>query len=99
MLKRKIYGRLLEWKREKNGSTALMIEGARRIGKSFIAELFAQNEYDSYILIDFSKAPSIIKSWFDFKICSPSPSACARIRWLRKGRLLPNVHSTEQSHY
>ncbi len=65
MLKRKIYGRLLDWKQEKNGSTALMIEGARRIGKSFIAELFAQNEYESYILIDFSKAPSIVKSWFN----------------------------------
>lgn len=62
---RKIYGRLLEWKREKNGSTALMIEGARRVGKSFITEWFAQNEYESYILIDFSKAPSIVKSWFD----------------------------------
>ncbi len=65
MLKRKIYGRILEWKREKNGSTALMIEGARRIGKSFIVELFARNEYGSYILIDFSKAPSIVKSWLD----------------------------------
>lgn len=65
MLKRKIYGKLLEWKQDKNGSTALMIEGARRIGKSYIAEAFAQNEYESYILIDFSKAPDIVKSWFD----------------------------------
>lgn len=65
MLKRKIYGRLLEWKQEKNGTTALLIEGARRIGKSFIAELFARNEYESYILVDFSKAPDMVKSWFD----------------------------------
>lgn len=64
MLKRKIYGELLEWKREKDGTTALLIEGARRIGKSFIAELFARNEYESYILVDFSKAPDMVKSWF-----------------------------------
>lgn len=65
MLKRKIYDELLKWKREKNGSTALMVEGARRIGKSYIVEEFARNEYDSYIMIDFSKAPKMVKSWFD----------------------------------
>lgn len=65
MLKRKVYGQLLEWKREKNGSTALLIEGARRIGKSFIAELFAKNEYESYIMIDFTTAPPMVKAWFD----------------------------------
>ena len=64
-MKRKIYDRLLEWKREKDGTTALLIEGARRIGKSYIAEEFARNEYESYILIDFSKAPSRVRSWFD----------------------------------
>ena len=64
-MKRKIYDKLVRWKREKNGSTALLIEGARRIGKSYIAEEFARNEYESYILIDFSKAPSSVKSWFD----------------------------------
>lgn len=65
MLKRRIYDELLKWKREKNGSTALMVEGARRIGKSYIVEEFARNEYDSYIMIDFSKAPKMVKSWFD----------------------------------
>ena len=65
MMKRKIYNQMLEWKRKKDGSTALLIEGARRIGKSFIAEEFARNEYRSYILIDFSKAPSRVRSWFD----------------------------------
>lgn len=65
MLKRKIYDELLKWKQEKNGSTALLIEGARRIGKSYIVEEFARNEYDSYIMIDFSKAPKMVKSWFD----------------------------------
>lgn len=54
ILKRKIYDELLWWKEKSNGSTALLIEGARRIGKSFIAEQFAKNEYDSYIIIDFS---------------------------------------------
>ena len=65
MLKRKIYDELLKWKKEKNGKTALMVEGARRIGKSYIVEEFARNEYDSYIMIDFSKAPKMVKSWFD----------------------------------
>ena len=48
-----------------NGSSAMLIEGARRTGKSFIAEQFAKGEYDSYILIDFSKAPRQVKEWFD----------------------------------
>ena len=65
MMRRKIYNDLLKWKEEKAGATALMIEGARRVGKSYIAEEFAKNEYDSYILIDFSKAPNRVKSWFD----------------------------------
>ena len=64
-MKRKIYDNLLKWKQEKQGTTALLIEGARRIGKSYIAEEFARNEYVSYILIDFSKAPSRVKGWFD----------------------------------
>ncbi len=64
-MRRKVYDRLLQWKREKGGTTALMIEGARRVGKSYIAEEFARNEYDSYILIDFSKAPKRVKDWFD----------------------------------
>ena len=65
MLKRKIYDELLEWKNVSNGSSAMLIEGARRTGKSFIAEQFAKCEYDSYILIDFSKAPRQVKEWFD----------------------------------
>ena len=65
MLKRKIYEKLLEWKNVSNGSSAMLIEGARRTGKSFIAEQFAKGEYDSYILIDFSKAPRQVKEWFD----------------------------------
>ena len=64
-MKRKIYDKLVQWKQEQDGTTALLIEGARRIGKSYIAEEFARNEYKSYIMIDFSKAPARVKSWFD----------------------------------
>ena len=55
----------MEWKKISNGSSAMLIEGARRIGKSYIAEKFARQEYESYILIDFSKAPKQVKGWFD----------------------------------
>lgn len=62
--KRKIYDKLVEWKNTSNGSTALLIEGARRIGKSTIALEFAKNEYEEYILIDFNIAPKEIKDLF-----------------------------------
>lgn len=55
-MKRKIYERLLEWKKRSNGKTALLIDGARRVGKSYIAEEFAKNEYSSYVVVDFAKA-------------------------------------------
>lgn len=64
-MKRKIYNKLLDWKNKRNGATAVLIEGARRIGKSYIVEEFARNEYDSYLLIDFNKADKVIWSWFD----------------------------------
>lgn len=63
--KRKIYDTMLKWKTERNGSTALLIQGARRIGKSTIAETFAQNEYKSYILIDFSKVSKEVSDLFN----------------------------------
>lgn len=53
MLKRKIYDKLLKWKNQSNGSTAILIDGARRVGKSYIVEEFGKNEYESYIIIDF----------------------------------------------
>lgn len=65
MFKRKIYQKIKEWKQESNGQTALLIEGARRIGKSTVVEEFAKNEYESYILIDFSTVSSFIKELFD----------------------------------
>ena len=61
---RKIYQKLVEWKKQSNGSSALLIEGARRIGKSTVAETFGENEYKSYILIDFRVAPKNIKDNF-----------------------------------
>lgn len=64
-MKRKIYKEILEWKNQSNGSTALLIEGARRVGKSYIVEEFAKNNYKSYILIDFSKTPKDITDLFD----------------------------------
>lgn len=64
-MKRKIYDKLQEWKKLSEGRSAVLIEGARRIGKSYIAEEFARHEYDSYILIDFSKAPKLVKDWFE----------------------------------
>ena len=64
MLRRKIYDELVAWKKNSNGATALMIDGARRVGKSFIAEEFAKTEYKSYILIDFGKAPKDILDLF-----------------------------------
>lgn len=64
-MKRKIYNKLLDWKNKRNGATAVLIEGARRIGKSYIVEEFARNEYDSYLLIDFNKADKVVWSWFD----------------------------------
>lgn len=63
--KRKIYAKMLEWKSESKGRTALLIEGARRIGKSTIVEEFAQREYETYILIDFNKASEEVKSLFN----------------------------------
>lgn len=63
--KRKAYQKLLEWKEKYADKYAVMLEGARRVGKSTIAENFAQNEYKSYILIDFSKATDTIRSCFD----------------------------------
>ena len=64
-IKRKIYGKFLTWKNEVQGKKALLIEGARRIGKSTVAESFAKNEYKSYILIDFNKASKKIKDNFE----------------------------------
>lgn len=65
VFKRKIYDRMLQWKQERDGKTALLVKGARRVGKSTIVEEFAKNEYDSYILIDFSSVSEEVTSLFN----------------------------------
>ena len=64
-MKRKIYSELQDWKTKSNGQTAIMIDGARRIGKSYIAVEFAKNEYKSYILVDFNNANNRLIEIFD----------------------------------
>ncbi len=64
-MKRKIYQELLTWKQEASGKTALLIDGARRVGKSYIAAQFAKNEYKSHIMIDFNRASQDIMNVFN----------------------------------
>ena len=64
-MKRKIYDKLLEWKHVSNGKTAVVLDGARRVGKSYIAEEFARNEYEAYLLIDFAKVSAKVKRYFN----------------------------------
>ena len=63
-MKRKIYQELLHWKEQEQGQVALLIDGARRIGKSYIVEEFARHEYQSYLLIDFARAEQVVKDYF-----------------------------------
>ena len=65
IFKRKLYDRLLKWKDTRKGKTAILVEGARRVGKSTLVEQFAKNEYATYILIDFNKASKRVISLFD----------------------------------
>lgn len=72
-MKRKIYTEIVRWKRDGAGKTALLIDGARRVGKSFIAEEFARAEYKSYILIDFNRVSDEVQLF---------PRARAAIKYL-----------------
>jgi len=65
IFERKIYSKLLEWKQKSNGTKAILVEGARRIGKSTIIEEFARKEYESYIIIDFSDVNKDIIGYFE----------------------------------
>ena len=65
IFERTIYQKLLNWKENANGSKALLIEGARRVGKSTVAEEFARREYKSYLMIDFNDASETVRSAFD----------------------------------
>lgn len=64
VFKRKLYNKMLEWKKDFDGKTALLIKGARRVGKSTLVEEFAKKEYESYILIDFSIASQEVNGLF-----------------------------------
>lgn len=63
-MRRKMYNRLLQWKKENGGKSALLVQGARRVGKSYIVEEFAKAEYRSYILIDFNLVDSQVRDMF-----------------------------------
>ena len=65
VFKRKLYDKMLQWKQERDGNTALLIKGARRVGKSTLAEDFARREYESYILVDFAEAPQEVVELFE----------------------------------
>lgn len=65
IFKRKIYDELLHWKQAENGRTAILIQGARRVGKSTVAEEFATNEYDTHILVDFAACSAEIRDLFN----------------------------------
>lgn len=70
-MKRKIYQELLNWKNREDGRNAVLLEGARRVGKSYIVEKFAKNEYKSYIMIDFNVAPKDIRDLFENSLHDP----------------------------
>ena len=64
-MRRSIYEKMREWKASGNGRTALMLDGARRVGKSWIAEEFARREYGQYLLIDFANVSKKVKTYFN----------------------------------
>lgn len=67
-MKRKIYDKLLEWKKSNRGQSAILVQGARRVGKSYIVQEFAKNEYRTYILIDFNRASQQVRDMFLYDI-------------------------------
>ena len=85
IFKRKIYDTMLQWKRERNGETALLIKGARRVGKSTIAEEFAKREYESYIAIDFADAPDAV--WEAVKHISDRDGFFMRLQFIYSVKL------------
>ena len=85
--RRKIYDKLLEWKETSNGKSAVLIEGARRVGKSTIAEEFARKEYDDYILLDFALESKDMRQNFEDNI--GDLDAFFRNLFIIKGKDLP----------
>lgn len=92
-MKRKIYDRLVQWKNESMGKSALLIEGARRVGKSYIVEEFGKNEYDTYVLINFSNTSPGIKNLFindvhDIPMLLQKLSNLTATRFIERGTLI-----------
>ena len=86
VFQRKIYDKLLKWKQLSAGSSAILLEGARRIGKSTVVEQFAKNEYSDYILLDFAKENTDVKNNFIENI--GDPDTFFRNLFLLKGKQL-----------
>lgn len=92
-MKRKIYQKLLDWKNLDQGTSALLIDGARRVGKSYIAEEFAKNEYKSYLVIDFAHLPQIVEDIFkndftDLDLFFNKLAAYYRVQLFQRGSLI-----------
>lgn len=95
-MKRKIYQQLLDWKRDRRGEVALLIEGARRIGKSYIVEEFAKNEYDSYLLIDFSRVNPKVIEFFDLYL-DDLDMLFTSLELYGKKKLIPRKNPTDEA--
>lgn len=95
-MKRKIYQQLLDWKHNRRGEVALLIEGARRIGKSYIVEEFAQNEYDSYLLIDFSCVNPKVIEFFDLYL-DDLDMLFTSLELYGKKKLIPRKNPTDEA--
>jgi uncharacterized protein len=96
-MKRKVYRQLLDWKQNRHGEVALLIEGARRIGKSYIVEEFAKNEYDSYLLLDFSRVSPKIIELFDLYL-DDLDTLLASLELYGKKKLTPRKTRNEEGH-
>lgn len=95
-MKRKIYQQLLDWKHDRRGEVVLLIEGARRIGKSYIVEEFAKNEYDSYLLIDFSRVNPKVIEFFDLYL-DDLDMLFTSLELYGKKKLIPRKNPTDEA--
>ncbi len=96
-MERKIYQQLLDWKRQRKGNAALLIEGARRIGKSYTVEEFARKEYETYLLVDFSKVNPQVMEFFDIYLDDLDTLFLNLEVYFRK-KLKPRRNSDEEAH-
>ena len=88
--KRKAYDEILEWKRTLAGKTALLVEGARRVGKTHLVKRFAENEYESYVFIDFSEKGSRTRAFKRaFEECDGTADLLERLQLAAEVSLVP----------